>query len=65
VPKDIVDHFGGALADTLRDPPINQRLRETLQIKFGIGGPDRLRSFFAEQLHIWEAVVRENDIKGE
>jgi tripartite-type tricarboxylate transporter receptor subunit TctC len=65
VPKAIVDHFGGALADTLRDPPVTRQLTETLQIKFEIGGPDRLRSFLAAQMRTWGAAIRENDVKGE
>jgi tripartite-type tricarboxylate transporter receptor subunit TctC len=65
VPKGIVDHFGGALADTLRDPPVTQQLTETLQIKFDIGGPDRLRSFFAAQMRTWGAAIRENGVKAE
>jgi hypothetical protein len=40
-------------------------LSETLQIKFDIGGSDRLRSFLATQMRTWSAVVRENDIKAE
>ena len=65
VPKAIVDHFGGALADTLRDPPVARQLTETLQIKFDIGGPDRLRSFLATQMRTWGPVIRENDVKAE
>ena len=65
VPKEIVDHFGGALADTLRDPPVTRQLTETLQIKFDIGGPDRLRSFFAAQMQTWGAAIRENGVKAE
>src|SRR6202012_5376621 len=34
VPKEIVHRFGGALADTLRDPPVSRQLTETLPIKF-------------------------------
>jgi tripartite-type tricarboxylate transporter receptor subunit TctC len=65
VPKEISDRFANALADTLRDPPVNRQLSETLQIKFDIGGRDRLRSFLATQMRTWGAVVRENDIKAE
>jgi tripartite-type tricarboxylate transporter receptor subunit TctC len=65
VPKEVSERFGNALADTLRDPPVNRQLSETLQIKFDIGGGDRLRSFLATQMRTWGAVVRENNIKGE
>ena len=65
LPKEIAERFGSALADTLRDPPVNRQLTETLQIKFDIGGPDRLRGFLAAQMRTWGAVVRDNDIKAE
>ena len=65
VPKGIVDHFGAAFAEALRDPPVTRRLTETLQIKFEIGGPERLRSFLAEQMRTWGAAIRDNGIKAE
>ncbi len=65
MPKGIVDRFGAALADTLRDPPVARQLTETLQVKFEIGGPDRLRSFLAAQMKTWGAAIRENDVKAE
>lgn len=65
LPKEINSRFGKALADTLRDPPVNRQLTESLQIKFDIAGPDRLRSFLATQMQTWGAVVKENDIKAE
>jgi hypothetical protein len=30
-----------------------------------LGGPETLRNFLAEQMRIWGAVVRENNIKGD
>jgi tripartite-type tricarboxylate transporter receptor subunit TctC len=65
VSTEISERFGNALADTLRDPPVNRQLSETLQIKFDIGGRDRLRGFLATQMRTWGAVVRENDVKAE
>jgi len=65
VPGAVVDHFGGALADTLRDPPVARQLTETLQIKFEIGGPGQLRTFLATQMRTWGAAIRENGVKAE
>lgn len=65
LPKEISERFARALAETLRDPPVHQRLSESLQIRFDIGGADRLREFLAVQMRTWGAVVRENDIKAE
>ena len=58
VPKEISERFGNALANTLLDPPVNRQSAETLQIKFDIGGPDRLRMFLATQMRTWGAAVR-------
>jgi tripartite-type tricarboxylate transporter receptor subunit TctC len=64
-PKDINDRFGRALADVLSDTQVKRQLTETLQVKFEIGGPERLRSFLAAQMRIWRPVIRENDVKME
>jgi len=65
LPKEISERFARALAETLNDPPVHQRLSESLQIRFDIGGADRLREFLRVQMRTWGAVVRENDIKAE
>jgi tripartite-type tricarboxylate transporter receptor subunit TctC len=64
-PKEINDRFRRALADVLGDAQVRRQLTETLQIKFDIGGPERLRSFLAAQMRTWGPVIRENDVKME
>jgi tripartite-type tricarboxylate transporter receptor subunit TctC len=64
-PKAIVDRFGAALADSLRDEQIAKLVRESQQITPVLGGPDELRRFLAEQMKVWGPVVRDNNIKGE
>ena len=64
-PKEINDRFGRALADVLADAQVKRQLTETLQIKFEVGGPERLRNFLAAQMRTWGPVVRENDVKME
>jgi tripartite-type tricarboxylate transporter receptor subunit TctC len=64
-PKTTIDRFGGALAATLRDPPVMKRLTETLQIAPLLGGPEELRRFLRAQMDLWGPVVREHDIKAE
>ncbi len=64
-PKPMVERFGAALAATLRDERVGKQVAETQQIALSLGGPDELRTFFAEQMRIWGAVVRENGIKAE
>jgi tripartite-type tricarboxylate transporter receptor subunit TctC len=64
-PKETIDRFGQALADSLLDPPAKRQLIETLQVKLEIGGPERLRGFLAAQMRTWGPVIRENDVKAE
>jgi tripartite-type tricarboxylate transporter receptor subunit TctC len=64
-PKPMADRFGAALAATLRDERVARQVTETQQIALTLGGPEELRTFFAEQMRIWGVVVRENGIKAE
>ncbi|MFN3672517.1 MAG: Bug family tripartite tricarboxylate transporter substrate binding protein [Bosea sp. (in: a-proteobacteria)] len=62
-PKPIIDKFRAALVETVRDPVITQRLVEQQQVTISLQGGEAFRSFFAEQMRIWGAVVKENGIK--
>jgi tripartite-type tricarboxylate transporter receptor subunit TctC len=64
-PKPVVDKFRTALVETIRDPAINQRLVEQQQVTLALTGPEAFRTFFAEQMRIWGAVVRDNAIKAD
>ena len=64
-PKPIVDKFRAALVETIRDPVINQRLVEQQQVTLALTGSEGFRTFFAEQMKIWGAVVRDNAIKAD
>jgi tripartite-type tricarboxylate transporter receptor subunit TctC len=63
--KPIVDRFGRALAESLREERVAKQLGETQQMTLALAGPDELRKFSSEQTRIWGAVVRENNIKGD
>src|SRR5215470_1148936 len=63
-PRAIVDRFGNALAETLREPAIRSRI-EALQMTLRLDGPDVLRKFVAEQMKLWGQVVKEHNIKAE
>jgi len=63
-PRAIVDRFGNALAETLREPAIRSRV-EALQITLRLDGPDVLRKFVAEQMKLWGQVVKEHNIKAD
>jgi tripartite-type tricarboxylate transporter receptor subunit TctC len=64
-PKPIIERFSAELAATIREERVTKQLTEQQQITLTLGGPEELRKFFAEQMRIWGAVVRENNIKSE
>jgi tripartite-type tricarboxylate transporter receptor subunit TctC len=53
------------LAACLREPRVAKQLTETQQVSLALGGPEDLRKFLGEQMQVWGAVVRENDIKSD
>lgn len=63
-PKPVIERFGGALAETLREPTIAKNI-ETLQITMRLGSPDALREFVSSQMKLWGPVVRQHNIKGD
>ncbi|BAT59867.1 tripartite tricarboxylate transporter family receptor [Variibacter gotjawalensis] len=62
-PKEITDKFVTELRGALQEERAQKQLSETLQVDMRLGGPDELRTFFAEQMRVWGDVVRENNIK--
>lgn len=64
-PRPIVERFGAEMAACLREERVARQLSETQQVTLVLGGPETLRNFLAEQMRIWGAVVRENNIKGD
>jgi tripartite-type tricarboxylate transporter receptor subunit TctC len=64
-PKPIVDRFGADLVASLREEHVARQLVETQLIGLTLGGPETLRKFVAEQMRLWSAVIRENNIKGD
>jgi tripartite-type tricarboxylate transporter receptor subunit TctC len=64
-PKAVQERFGAELAATLREDKIANQLADSQQLTLILGGPEELRKFLGEQMRIWGAVVRDNNIKGE
>jgi tripartite-type tricarboxylate transporter receptor subunit TctC len=64
-PKALIDQFGAELTACLREPRVAKQLTETQQIALALTGPEDLRKFVGEQMRVWGAVARENDIKGD
>jgi len=62
-PKPIVERFATALTECLREPTINRQLSENLQISLRLGDSVEAAKFLAEQMALWEPVVKENNIK--
>ena len=64
-PKAIISKFGNELAACLREPRVAAQLSETQQVTLALNGPEELRKFLSEQMRIWGAVAREQNIKAE
>jgi tripartite-type tricarboxylate transporter receptor subunit TctC len=64
-PKAITDRFRSELVAALKDERIAKQLTETQQVDLRLGGPEELRKSFEDQVRIWGAVVRENNIRGD
>jgi len=64
-PKAIVDKFGAEMTACLREERVAKQLTETQQVNLLLGGPEEQRTFLAEQMRVWGAVVRENNIRGD
>jgi len=63
-PRETVDRYSKALAETLSEPTIRQRI-EGMQITMQLGGPDVQRKFLADQMKLWGPVVKEHNIKAD
>src|SRR3954464_12400602 len=64
-PKAVIDRFGGALIETLREPAIAKQISENLQVTMLLAGPEDEAKFLKAQMELWGPVVQENNIKGE
>jgi tripartite-type tricarboxylate transporter receptor subunit TctC len=64
-PRAAVDKFATALLETLKEPAIAQRLKESQQIELRLEGTEAFQAFFSHQLNHWGKVVRDNGIRSE
>ena len=64
-PKPILDRFGADLAATLRDEGVARQLTESQQVALAVSSPEEFRRFFENEMQVWGAVVRENNIKAD
>ena len=49
----------------VREERVARQLTETQQVSLVLGGPEELRKFLADQMRVWGAVAREQDIKAD
>jgi tripartite-type tricarboxylate transporter receptor subunit TctC len=64
-PAPVIDRFGKALTETLRDPGIAKQISQTLQVNMLLGGPEEERKFLKAQMDLWGPVVKANNIREE
>ncbi len=62
-PAPIIDRFVNDLRATLTDAKIAEKLTQSQQIAIRAGGPEELKSFYENEMKVWGAIVRENDIQ--
>ena len=64
-PKEAIERFGRELAACLREERVAKQLTESQQVSLSLGGPNVMREFLGEQMRVWGAVARDNNIKGD
>lgn len=65
IPNAILTRFHAALAESLADPTVRQRLVEGQGVDIVGSTPDAFGGFLDEQMATWLRVVRENNIRAE
>jgi tripartite-type tricarboxylate transporter receptor subunit TctC len=64
-PAPIIERFGNALRESLRDPSVSKLLTESLQINLMLGGPQADADFLKAQMALWGPVVKDNNVKSD
>jgi tripartite-type tricarboxylate transporter receptor subunit TctC len=64
-PQHLLESTAAAIRETLSEPAISKRLRETQQMQLLLQGPAEFGAFFKGQVEEWGKVVRDNGIKAE
>ncbi|MSQ71871.1 MAG: tripartite tricarboxylate transporter substrate binding protein [Betaproteobacteria bacterium] len=64
-PRAVIERFGGALIECLREESVARFLVDSLQVTMLLAGPEATRQFVGAQMNRWGAVVRDNNIKAE
>lgn len=64
-PRAMIDRFGQDLKASLADERALRVLKDTQQVEIRAAGPEELQRFLENEMKIWGAVVRENNIKAD
>ena len=64
-PRQSAARFGAEVTACVREERVARQLTETQQVSLVLGGPEELRKFLADQMRVWGAVAREQDIKAD
>jgi tripartite-type tricarboxylate transporter receptor subunit TctC len=64
-PAPVIDRFGGAFAASVHDEKVEKEMTEVQMITLSLEEPPVLRKFIADQMRIWSAVIRDNNIRGD
>jgi tripartite-type tricarboxylate transporter receptor subunit TctC len=64
-PAPIIAQMEKALRETLSEPAISARLKETQQMNLTMDGPEVFDKFFKSQIATWGKFVRDNNIRAE
>ncbi|MFZ5731670.1 MAG: Bug family tripartite tricarboxylate transporter substrate binding protein [Pseudomonadota bacterium] len=62
-PVPVIERFARDLRATLQDPKVAEKLTQSQQISIRAAGPAELKTFFANEMKVWGAIVRENNIE--
>jgi tripartite-type tricarboxylate transporter receptor subunit TctC len=64
-PRAIIERFRAEFAAALEEERVKTQITEVQMITLTLGGPEVLRTFLADQMRLWNKVIRENNIKGD
>lgn len=64
-PAPIIERFGAAFIASIHDEKVEKEITEVQMITLSLAGPPVLRTFLADQMRTWSAVIRDNNIRGD